>query len=104
MINTKRFSCFFVLNVLALAPVLASADDCKRANELRFIRSGTSLGVLLSRAGKADVIDTSTTVRLGNAWVNEETHIYNPLCGNQTIYTIRVRDGVVTRVDKTIQR
>ena len=98
-----RFRSLAAIGLLAMCSAPALADDCERAEELKFMIEGKTLAELLSKVGRADHVDYST-IKIGPRWVSEEAHIYFPLCDNQTIFTIRVRGGRIVEQERQIER
>lgn len=92
-----------ILLLAGYPPQLSAADDCERAEEIKFMIKGKTLAELLARVGPGDYVDYGT-VRIGPRWVSEESHIYLPLCDNQTIFTIRVQGGRIVEQERQIQR
>ena len=97
------FRSLAAIGLLALGLTPALADDCERAEELKFMIEGKTLAELLSKVGRADHVDYST-IKIGPRWVSEEAHIYFPLCDNQTIFTIHVRGGRIVEQERQIER
>lgn len=98
-----RYRMLAASGLLALCSASALADDCERAEELKFMIKGKTLAELLAKVGPGDYIDYGS-VRRGPRWVSEESHIYLPLCDNQTIFTIRVQGGRIVDQERQLQR
>jgi hypothetical protein len=92
-----------VLCVVFFQTLPAFADDCSRADELRFMDSGKTLAELMSKVGRANHVDYNT-IKANGHWVTDEAYTYFPMCNNQTIYTIHVQRGVIVGQDRQIQR
>lgn len=99
-----RTRCWAAILMLGMSPALLfAADECERAEELKFMTKGKTLAELLAKVGPGDYVDYGT-VRMGARRLSEESHIYFPLCENQTIFTIRVQGGRIVEQERQIQR
>lgn len=94
----------FVLLLLVLPLSAHALTDCERANNLRFISSGSSEGELIAKAGRPDYASGGAGGWFNGIWFSDVIYTYFPLCSNQTRYTIKVRGGVVTDAQNEIQR
>ena len=87
--------------VMCLA-IFASCAFAADAGDRKFIREGMTEGEVLMKIGKPDSESTDTG---GGAQVAVKRWIYFPASGDsQTMTTLTIRDGRVTKVDRQVSR
>jgi hypothetical protein len=98
----KKINSLLIFAMIILS-TSASADECEKAEALKWIREGKTVSELRADVGREDFFDSFVTKNNGK-YVRNDTYSYYPACSNQTIYIFNAQEGQIVSVERKIKR